>query len=115
MISFDRRPQVARWADCVNRTIEDRTIEDLPRNGSRMIMAAAGNGWLDGGGHDGKLQASPLRAGVKLGGDRGARLTAKPRKMGWEARTAKANARAATFEIIQFLNLGIGLLAIENT
>jgi hypothetical protein len=39
--------------------------------------------------------AAAKRRGVKLGGDRGARLTAKARRMGWEACTARANARAA--------------------
>lgn len=32
---------------------------------------------------------------MKLGGDRGARLTQKARRAGWEARTARADAKAA--------------------
>jgi len=39
--------------------------------------------------------AAAKRRGVKLGGDRGARLTAKTRQAGWEARTARASERAA--------------------
>jgi DNA invertase Pin-like site-specific DNA recombinase len=39
--------------------------------------------------------AAAKRRGVKLGGDRGARLTAKARQAGWEVRQARANARAA--------------------
>jgi DNA invertase Pin-like site-specific DNA recombinase len=39
--------------------------------------------------------AAAKRRGVKLGGDRGARLTQKARKAGWEARQARANERAA--------------------
>jgi DNA invertase Pin-like site-specific DNA recombinase len=40
------------------------------------------------------LAAAKAR-GVKLGGDRGGRLTTKARQAGWEARQARANARAA--------------------
>jgi DNA invertase Pin-like site-specific DNA recombinase len=39
--------------------------------------------------------AAAKRRGVKLGGDRGARLTAKARQAGCEAVTARANGRAA--------------------
>jgi DNA invertase Pin-like site-specific DNA recombinase len=39
--------------------------------------------------------AAAKRRGVTLGGDRGARLTATARKMGWEACMVKADARAA--------------------
>jgi hypothetical protein len=39
--------------------------------------------------------AAAKRRGVKLGGDRGARLTAKARQAGCEAVTARANERAA--------------------
>jgi DNA invertase Pin-like site-specific DNA recombinase len=39
--------------------------------------------------------AAAKRRGVKLGGDRGARLTAKARQAGWEARQTPANERAA--------------------
>jgi DNA invertase Pin-like site-specific DNA recombinase len=39
--------------------------------------------------------AAAKRRGVKLGGDRGARLTAQARQFGWEARQTRANERAA--------------------
>ena len=39
--------------------------------------------------------AAAKRRGVKLSGDRGARLTAKARQAGWEARQTPANERAA--------------------
>jgi len=39
------------------------------------------------------LAAAKVR-GVKLGGDRGARLTQNARRAGWEARTARADAKA---------------------
>jgi DNA invertase Pin-like site-specific DNA recombinase len=39
--------------------------------------------------------AAAKRRGVKLGGDRGAPLTAKARKAGWQARQARADERAA--------------------
>jgi hypothetical protein len=40
------------------------------------------------------LAAAKAR-GVKLGGDHGARLTQKARQAGWEARMARADAKAA--------------------
>jgi hypothetical protein len=39
--------------------------------------------------------AAARARGVKLGGDRGARLTQKARRAGWEARMARAHAKAA--------------------
>jgi DNA invertase Pin-like site-specific DNA recombinase len=39
--------------------------------------------------------AAAKRRGVKLGGDRGGRLTQKARRAGWEAVQARANERAS--------------------
>jgi DNA invertase Pin-like site-specific DNA recombinase len=41
--------------------------------------------------------AAARARGLKLGGDRGARLTQKARRAGWEARMARADAKAADY------------------
>jgi hypothetical protein len=46
--------------------------------------------------HPGALAAAKAR-GVKLGGDRSARLTQNPRRAGWESRMARADGKATDY------------------